>query len=51
MGFIKAVRDNIFAKALFIAVSGGGKSYSGLRFSMGLLKALNKKLFSVSVFK
>ena len=43
MGFIKATRDDIFAKVLFIAVSGGGKSYSGLRFSMGILNELNKK--------
>lgn len=42
-GFKKAIRDDIFAKVLFIAVSGGGKSYSGLRFSKGMLDALNKK--------
>ena len=43
MGFIKAMRDDIFAKILFIAVSGGGKSYSGLRFAIGMLTELNKK--------
>lgn len=42
-GFKKAERDDIYAKILFIAVSGGGKSYSGLRYSKGMLDALNKK--------
>ena len=42
-GFKKAIRDDIFAKVLFIAVSGGGKSYGGLRFSKGMLDSLNKK--------
>ncbi len=40
MGFQKAVRENIWAKVLQIAPSGGGKSYGSLRFAKGLVKAI-----------
>jgi hypothetical protein len=42
MGFQKAVRENIWAKVLEIAPSGGGKSYGALRLAKGLTEALSK---------
>lgn len=42
MGFKKAKRDNIFAKVLTIAPSGGGKSYGSLRVAKGIVDALSK---------
>lgn len=44
MGFKKAVRDDIFAKVLFISPSGGGKSFSALRVAKGMAKALEDKM-------
>jgi hypothetical protein len=41
-GFKKAVRENIWAKVLTIAPSGGGKSYGALRLAKGLTEALEK---------
>lgn len=41
-GFKKAVRENIWAKMLTIAPSGGGKSYGALRVAKGLTEALSK---------
>lgn len=43
MGFKKAIRDDIFAKVLFISPSGGGKSFSALRVAKGMSKALEEK--------
>jgi hypothetical protein len=43
MGFQKATRDNIWAKLLLIAPSGGGKSYSALTIAEGIKDAYNKK--------
>ena len=43
MGFKKAVRENIFAKVLAIAPSGGGKSYGALRIAKGMIKAISKE--------
>jgi len=42
MGFQKAVRENIWAKVLTIAPSGGGKSFGALRVAKGLTEALSK---------
>lgn len=42
MGFKKAIRENIWAKVLTIAPSGGGKSYGALRVAKGLATALSK---------
>lgn len=42
MGFKKAVRENIWAKILEIAPSGGGKSFGALRVATGLAKALSE---------
>lgn len=42
MGFKKAIRENIWAKVLTIAPSGGGKSYGALRLARGLADALAK---------
>ncbi len=42
MGFNKAKRENIWAKILEIAPSGGGKSYGALRVAKGLADALSK---------
>lgn len=42
MGFQKAKRENIWAKVLTIAPSGGGKSYGALRVAKGLADALAK---------
>lgn len=42
MGFKKAVRENIWAKVLTIAPSGGGKSYGALRIAKGLTDSLSK---------
>jgi hypothetical protein len=41
MGFKKAVRENIWAKVLTIAPSGGGKSFGALRVAKGLTQALS----------
>lgn len=41
MGFQKAKRENIWAKILQIAPSGGGKSFGSLRLATGLAKALS----------
>ena len=41
-GFKKAVRENIWAKVLAIAPSGGGKSFGALRVANGLAKALSE---------
>src|SRR5574344_2713909 len=41
-GFKKAVRENIWAKMLTIAPSGGGKSYGALRVAKGLTETLSK---------
>ena len=42
MAFVKAVRENIWAKVLEIAPSGGGKSFGALRLAKGLSEALSK---------
>ena len=42
-GFKKAVRENIWAKILLIAPSGGGKSYSALRVADGIKEAYIEK--------
>lgn len=42
MGFKKAVRENIWAKVLTIAPSGGGKSFGALRVANGITSALSK---------
>lgn len=42
MGFKKAVRENIWAKVLQIAPSGGGKSYGSLRLAKGIADALSR---------
>lgn len=42
MGFKKAIRENIWAKVLEIAPSGGGKSYGALRVAQGLRNSLAK---------
>lgn len=42
MGFKKAIRENIWAKILEIAPSGGGKSYGALRLGTGLVNSLSK---------
>lgn len=41
-GFQKAKRENIWAKVLTIAPSGGGKSYGALRIAKGMADALSK---------
>ena len=43
MAFKKATRDNIWAKILLIAPSGGGKSFSALTVAEGIKDAYNEK--------
>lgn len=43
MAFIRAIRENIWAKVLLIAPSGGGKSYSALLLATGMVKAHEEK--------
>ena len=42
-GFIKATRDNIWAKILLISPSGGGKTFSALTMATGIKKGFKER--------